>query len=129
MQISETCRRERTSRPAASSSSISLSSASGDSTTPLPMKHVTPSCMMPDGIRRRIVFLPLIHSVWPALWPPWKRTTPCTDSASQSTILPLPSSPHWVPITTTFLLILRINIEFLGKSGNLPAALPLPGGS
>src|SRR5690606_10487749 len=67
--------------------------------------------------------LPLIHSVWPALWPPWKRTTPWTDSASQSTILPLPSSPHWVPITTTFLLIVRIDIEFLGKSGNLPAAL------
>ena len=42
-------------------------------------------------------------SVWPALWPPWKRTTPCALSVSQSTILPLPSSPHWVPMTTTFL--------------------------
>src|SRR4029077_15335677 len=38
---------------------------------------------------------------WPALWPPWKRTTPCARSVSQSTILPLPSSPHWVPMTTT----------------------------
>jgi hypothetical protein len=26
---------------------------------------------------------------------------------SQSTTLPLPSSPHWVPMTTTFLPMLR----------------------
>jgi hypothetical protein len=36
---------------------------------------------------------PPITSVCPALWPPWKRTTPCALSVSQSTILPLPSSP------------------------------------
>src|SRR5687767_10334279 len=47
------------------------------------------------------VFTPLITSVWPALWPPWKRTTACAWSVSQSTTLPLPSSPHWVPTTTT----------------------------
>src|SRR6266851_6343378 len=41
-------------------------------------------------------------SVWPALWPPWKRTTTSARSESQSTILPLPSSPHWAPITATF---------------------------
>ena len=41
-------------------------------------------------------------SVWPALWPPWKRTTTSACSDSQSTILPLPSSPHWEPTTTTF---------------------------
>src|SRR5581483_6289065 len=41
-------------------------------------------------------------SVWPALWPPWKRTTMSARSESQSTILPLPSSPHCEPITTTF---------------------------
>src|SRR5689334_5309640 len=40
-------------------------------------------------------------SVWPALWPPWKRTTMSACSESQSTILPLPSSPHWAPTTTT----------------------------
>src|SRR5271169_2785287 len=39
--------------------------------------------------------------VWPALWPPWKRTTISACSDSQSTILPLPSSPHWEPTTTT----------------------------
>src|SRR3989338_1584303 len=57
--------------------------------------------MMPLGIRCSAVFTPLITSVWPALWPPWKRTTPCAFSVSQSTSLPLPSSPHWVPTTTT----------------------------
>ena len=34
-------------------------------------------------------------SVWPALWPPWNRTPVSACSESQSTILPLPSSPHW----------------------------------
>src|SRR5262249_26292887 len=40
-------------------------------------------------------------SVCPALWPPWKRTTMSACSESQSTIFPLPSSPHWEPTTTT----------------------------
>src|SRR5215207_6987465 len=40
--------------------------------------------------------------VWPALCPPWNRTTTSACSESQSTILPLPSSPHWAPTTTTF---------------------------
>ena len=77
-------------------------SACGDSTTPLPMKQSTFSRRMPEGMRCSTVFLPPITSVWPALWPPWKRTTPCARSVSQSTILPLPSSPHCVPMTTTF---------------------------
>src|SRR3954464_7080319 len=40
--------------------------------------------------------------VWPALFPPWKRTTMSARFDSQSMILPLPSSPHWAPITVTF---------------------------
>ena len=32
----------------------------------------------------------------------WKRTTTSAWLDSQSTILPLPSSPHWAPTTTTF---------------------------
>ena len=80
---------------------IPRSSACGETTTPLPMKQATPSRRMPEGIRCSTVFLPPITSVWPALWPPWKRTTPWAWSVSQSTILPLPSSPHWVPTTTT----------------------------
>src|SRR5689334_22850508 len=39
--------------------------------------------------------------VWPALWPPWKRTTTSACSDNQSTILPFPSSPHCEPTTTT----------------------------
>ena len=60
---------------------------------------------MPEGIRCSTVFLPPMTSVCPALCPPWKRTTPRAWSVSQSTILPLPSSPHWVPTTTTFFAI------------------------
>src|SRR5690242_1692382 len=95
-------RRGRTSTPLASSSSISLRSAAGLSTTPLPIRHSASGRRMPDGIRCRTVFTPLMTSVWPALWPPWKRTTAWAWSVSQSTTLPLPSSPHWVPTTTTF---------------------------
>src|SRR5512141_1703365 len=57
---------------------------------------------MPEGISRSTVFRPPMTSVCPALCPPWNRTTPCACSVSQSTTLPLPSSPHWVPMTTTF---------------------------
>src|SRR5216110_2368264 len=46
--------------------------------------------------------MPSITRVWPALCPPWKRTTTSARADSQSTILPLPSSPHWAPITATF---------------------------
>src|SRR5690242_4339058 len=93
--------RERTSTPLPSSSAISLISASGESTTPLPIRHRASSRRMPEGIRCSTVFLPLITSVWPALWPPWKRATALTRSVSRSTILPLPSSPHWAPRMTT----------------------------
>src|SRR5262252_8357384 len=51
-------------------------------------------------------------SVWPALWPPWKRTTTSARSDSQSTILPLPSSPHCEPMTATF-AIPKILLEHL----------------
>src|SRR5580765_4137040 len=100
-------RRERTSTPFASSSSISVFSACGESTTPLPIRHSVPSRRMPDGIRCSTVFLPLITSVWPALWPPWKRATALTRSVNRSTILPLPSSPHCAPRITTDLPIFR----------------------
>src|SRR5690606_1724544 len=56
---------------------------------------------MPEGINDRMCFSPPITSVWPALWPPWKRATAEAFSVSRSTILPLPSSPHWVPMTIT----------------------------
>src|SRR5215813_198464 len=87
--------------PAASSSSISATSACGETTTPLPMKQSTSARRMPDGIRCSTVFLPPITSVWPALWPPWKRTTAPMSLVRRSTILPLPSSPHCAPRMTT----------------------------
>src|SRR6185312_9857407 len=93
--------RERTSTPFASSSATSLISASGESTTPLPIRHSASSRRMPEGIRCSTVFLPLMTRVWPALWPPWKRATALTRSVSRSTILPLPSSPHCAPRMTT----------------------------
>jgi hypothetical protein len=84
--------------------------------------------MMPLGIRCNAVFTPLMTSVWPALWPPWKRTTPWALSVSQSTSLPLPSSPHWVPTTTTFLPVVTLMLvpllqkfRSLGHSTGRPA--------
>src|ERR1044072_5284867 len=85
--------------------------------------------MMPLGIRCSAVLTPLITSVWPALWPPWKRTTPWAISVSQSTSLPLPSSPHWVPTTTTlrpfvFVMTDRSSrkLEFGSEAAHGPAA-------
>src|SRR3954469_13089223 len=94
--------------PPDSSSSISATSACGDTTTPLPMKQSTLPRMIPDGMRCSTVFLPPTTSVCPALCPPWKRTTPWARSVSQSTILPLPSSPHWLPMTTTLRALIRL---------------------
>src|SRR3954447_2270011 len=55
---------------------------------------------MPDGIRWNLKVSPLRTIVWPALLPPWKRTTASACSASRSVIFPLPSSPHWAPTMT-----------------------------
>src|SRR4029434_3329481 len=71
-------------------------------TTPLPMIDNLPSRTTPDGSNDSLYVEPLITRVCPALWPPWKRTTVSACSDSQSTILPLPSSPHGAPPTTTF---------------------------
>ena len=38
--------------------------------------------------------------MWPALLPPWKRTTASACSASRSVTFPFPSSPHWAPTIT-----------------------------
>lgn len=44
---------------------------------------------------------PPMMTVWPALCPPAYRATTEKRSESTSTILPLPSSPHWAPTTVT----------------------------
>jgi hypothetical protein len=51
-------------------------STSGSITTPLPMTGVHPGVRMPDGIRCSAYFSPSgVITVWPALLPPWYRTT------------------------------------------------------
>ena len=57
---------------------------------------------MPDGIRCRTYFCPLMKTVCPALLPPCVRTTTSACSVSTSMILPLPSSPHWAPTRIVF---------------------------
>ena len=100
-QLGEMRSRSNTGTPCLMSMALSLNSASSDSTTPLPMKQRTCSRRMPDGISDSTVLCPPMTSVWPALWPPWKRATAAARSVSRSTTLPLPSSPHCVPMTMT----------------------------
>src|ERR1700687_862969 len=93
--------RANTGTPCSSSVWLSLSRALSDSTTPLPMKQRTCARRIPEGMSDRMVLRPPMTSVWPALCPPWKRATAAARSVSRSTTLPLPSSPHWVPMMTT----------------------------
>src|SRR5258708_5349184 len=69
--------------------------------------------------------------VWPALWPPWKRTTMSACSDNQSTILPFPSSPHWAPTTTTLaisrvfpLQLSQYKHDLVGKPMPTPPSSP-----
>src|SRR4051794_23220398 len=81
-------------------SSSSAVSTLGSTTTPLPITHRVSACRTPEGIRCSLNSSPSRTIVWPALLPPWKRITASARSASRSTILPLPSSPHWAPTIT-----------------------------
>src|ERR1700722_4292028 len=58
-------------------------------------------------------------SVWPALWPPWNRTTTSAPTDSQSTILPLPSPAHWAPTTTT---LVNVDCSSDGENERSPGA-------
>src|SRR2546429_7919476 len=58
-------------------------------------------------------------SVWPALCPPWNRTTMSACSESQSTILPLPSSPHWAPTTATLAMLSSPPLALRGRRERL----------
>src|ERR1700687_604325 len=55
---------------------------------------------MPEGIVWSTNFSRPTTTVWPALLPPWKRTTTSKCGVITSTTLPLPSSPHWAPTIT-----------------------------
>src|SRR3984893_708132 len=97
----ETASRSNTGTPCSLSAWLSASRASSDNTTPLPMKQRTCSRRIPEGMSDRMVLRPPMTSVWPALCPPWKRATAAARAVSRSTTLPLPSSPHCVPMMTT----------------------------
>src|SRR5712692_11765687 len=86
--------------PRRTSDSISSMSEPGSTTTPQPMTQRQPGCRTPDGMECSTYFSRPTTTVWPALLPPWYRTTTLTCGVSTSTTLPLPSSPHCVPTTT-----------------------------
>src|SRR5512145_2801161 len=86
--------------PRWTSDSISSMSEAGSTTTPQPMTQRQFGCRMPDGTVCRMNRSRPTTTVWPALLPPWKRTTTLTWGVMTSTTLPLPSSPHCVPTTT-----------------------------
>src|SRR3982750_2702038 len=110
--------RPLTSIPRARRPSISAVRTLGSTTTPLPMMQVFPGYRIPLGIRWNFQVSPSRTIVWPALLPPWKRTTASACSASRSTTLPLPSSPHWAPTIT----MPGIGCECRGLLG--PAGVP-----
>src|SRR3546814_1459762 len=83
------------------SSDVCSSDLQGSTTTPLPMMESLVERTTPEGSSESLNTSPPMTRVCPALCPPWKRTTTSARSDSQSTILPLPSSPHWDPTTTT----------------------------
>src|SRR5512132_1434659 len=72
----------------------------GSTTTPQPITQRQPLCRIPEGIVCRTYFSRPTTTVWPALLPPWKRTTTFTCGVMTSTTFPLPSSPHCAPTTT-----------------------------
>src|SRR5947199_3152193 len=86
--------------PRLRSASISPTRTSGSITTPGPSMQMRPGWSTPAGTRFRMVFSPFTTSVWPALLPPWKRTTTSALAARRSTTFPFPSSPHCVPMMT-----------------------------
>src|SRR3954467_204751 len=111
--------RPLTSTPRARRSSISAVRTPGSTTTPLPMTHVRPGYRIPDGMRWNFHVSPACMIVWPALLPPWKRTTTSACSARRSMTLPLPSSPHWAPTIT----VPGISCESVGGAEGLRRAL------
>src|SRR5438874_630019 len=108
-----------TKRPRLLRMSISWESASGSTTTPLPMKQRLPGWSTPLGTRWRTVLVPPTTKVCPALAPPWKRTTTSAQEVKRSTIFPLPSSPHCAPTITTF--DMRILSHVRGSKEDLAA--------
>src|SRR5207237_91258 len=87
---------------------------------PLAMTEVQSGRRMPEGMRWKAYFLSSpegwrILTVWPALEPPFQRMAKSKCSVRRSTILPLPSSPHWRP--TMEVLPRERSAEVSGEAG------------
>src|SRR3990172_97195 len=113
------------STPRSRSFSISASSTRGSTTTPGPIRFTVPGRRMPAGTTCSTVASPSTTSVWPALFPPWKRTTRSARMASQSTILPLPSSPHWAPTATSVATVPLLQLDQRRRDHVRQVAQPL----
>ncbi|MEY9214649.1 hypothetical protein ABH917_004095 [Thermobifida halotolerans] len=72
--FAEISRRE-VSTPRWTRPSSSSNSTAGSMTTPLAITGTTSGERMPDGSRCRAYFWSPMTTVWPALLPPWYRTT------------------------------------------------------
>ena len=117
--------------PWACSSSSSARNDFGLTTMPWPMTQVVLGERMPLGISRNLKVCPSVTTVWPALSPPWERTTRSTEPARRSMIFPLPSSPHWPPMRMVTLMVgppgtriehaQRIRSHPVGWGSELPA--------
>src|SRR5882672_53853 len=104
----------------------------GSTTTPQPITQRQPLCRIPEGIVCSTYFSRATTTVWPALLPPWKRTTTFTCGVMTSTTFPLPSSPHCVPTTTMLgmavpLDSLEVPFRMLEHVPHRQRALPAPG--
>src|SRR4051812_47459816 len=76
-------------------------------TTPLPITQTFFSRKIPEGTRWSTYFFGPIKTVWPALLPPWVRTTMSACSVRTSMIFPFPSSPHWAPTKIVFAIAIE----------------------
>ena len=93
--------------PPSTQSLSSLSNTQGSITIPSPRTSPQSSLVIPDGKRWNFSTLSPRTTVCPALLPPWNLATQVAFSASLSTSLPLPSSPHWAPKTTVAGMMFR----------------------
>ena len=98
--------------PFSASMSISSTRIFGFMTVPGPMRSLA-SNSTPDGTLWSLYVFPSATTVWPALSPPWNRTTISYFSASMSTSFPFPSSPNWAPVIIVNMLYHRLVV---GKS-------------
>ena len=67
----------------------------------------------------QFTLIPLQMTVWPALLPPAQRAVTSMPTASKSTSLPFPSSPHCAPSTTLTLFLGAFRFIFLSVYSDL----------